>query len=342
MPVSHPRIVVAGAGRIGCYVGGCLGLVGHDVTLLLRAPIAEAISTHGLRISDLEGSDRCLASSAISRETDPGPALQHADVILLTVKCGATRAMAELIARHAPSRATVVSLQNGIGNVEALRARLRPEQRIVPGMVPFNVVRHCNEGKAPRFRRSTSGTILIGPEHPGLCDALNVAGVPVAEHADMTGVLWGKLLLNLNNALNALSGLPLAEQLADRRWRSVLAAQIEEALAILQTAGVRPRPIDGVHPRMIPVALRLPNPLFRLPAGRMLAIDPLARSSMWDDLEERRPTDVDDIQGAVLALAAKTAMAAPLTQRIKALMKTAEAAGRGSPRVAPHVLQVAT
>ena len=58
---------------------------------------------------------------------------------------------------------------------------------------------------------------------PGLRAALNVQGAAVAEHADMAGVLWGKLMLNLNNALNALSGLPLATQLADRRWRLLLA-----------------------------------------------------------------------------------------------------------------------
>ena len=69
---------------------------------------------------------------------------------------------------------------------------------------------------------------------PGLRYALNVPGASVAEHADMAGVLWGKLILNLNNALNALSGVPLAAELADRRWRVLLAAQIDEALAVLK------------------------------------------------------------------------------------------------------------
>lgn len=165
---------------------------------------------------------------------------------------------------------------------------------------------------------------------------LDVRGLSVAEHADIRRVLWGKLLLNLNNALNALSGLPLAQQVADRRWRALLAAQIEEALAVMRAAGIRPAPIEGVPSGAIPAILRLPDAIFRMVARSTLSIDPAARSSMWDDLERRRRTEVDDLQGAILALAAKTSTAAPLTVRISGLVKAAESAGTGSPRLGPE------
>ena len=103
---------------------------------------------------------------------------------------------------------------------------------------------------------------------------LDVPGVAVAEHADIAAVQWGKLLFNLNNALNALSGLPLAAELGDRRWRRLLAQQIEEALAVLAASGIRPAPIERVPPGLIPFILRLPDAVFRLVARRMLAIDP--------------------------------------------------------------------
>ena len=67
------RIVVAGAGSIGCYVGGCLALAGRDVTLLLRPALAEAIAQHGLRISDLDGADRTLASDRARARHRPEP-----------------------------------------------------------------------------------------------------------------------------------------------------------------------------------------------------------------------------------------------------------------------------
>ena len=190
-------------------------------------------------------------------------------------------------------------------------------------------------GQRPRFHRATCGTILIAPGVPGLRDALDVPGAAVAEHADMTGVLWGKLILNLNNALNALAGVPLAVELADRRWRVLFAAQIEEALAVLKAAHIRPAGVEGVPPWVIPPILRLPDVLFRLVAGRMLAIDPAARSSMWEDLLRGRTTEIDYLQGAILALASKAGVAAPMTQRITRLIKEAESAHAGSPGLQP-------
>jgi 2-dehydropantoate 2-reductase len=329
------RFVVAGAGSVGCYVGGCLALAGRDVTLLLRSPLAEAVARYGLRLSDLDGADRLVAPAAVRLATDPAAAFAGADVILVTVKSGDTAAMAGLIAEHATSGATVVSLQNGVGNVDVLLARLGGMARVVPGMVPFNVVQTRGEGEPPRFHRATSGTILIGAGVAGLREALGVKGIAVAESRDMTGVLWGKLLLNLNNALNALAGMPLRAELADRRWRKLLARQIEEGLAAQQAAGIRPASIEGVPPRAVPRILKLPDWLFKLVAARMLAIDPEARSSMWEDLERRRPTEIDHLQGAVLALAARTGRRAPLNERIVRLVKEAEAAKAGSPGLTP-------
>src|SRR5262245_64615478 len=131
------RIVVAGAGSVGCYVGGCLALAGRDVAFLLRPALAEAIARHGLRVSDLDGADRVLTPSAVRLATDAAAAFAEADTILVTVKSGATEAMAGLIAEHAVSGVTVVSLQNGVGNVDVLLARLGGMGRVVSGVVWF-------------------------------------------------------------------------------------------------------------------------------------------------------------------------------------------------------------
>jgi 2-dehydropantoate 2-reductase len=333
---SRSRIVVAGAGSIGCYVGGCLALAGRHVALLLRPALADAIARHGLCIADLGGSERAVLPTALQLASDPAAALSRAEIVLLTVKCGATAQMAGLIARHAPADAVVVSLQNGVGNLEVLRTHLATSQRALAGMVPFNVVPTRVAGAAPRFHRATSGTLLIASGVAGLREALDVPGAAVAERDDMVNVLWSKLLLNLNNALNALSDLPLAAEMADRRWRLLLAAQVQEALAVLRAAGVGAARIESVPPQAIPFILRLPDWLFRLVARRMLAIDPQARSSMWEDLRLRRPTEIDYLQGAILALAEKRRMAAPITGRVLRLIKGAEKAGAGSPALRPE------
>ena len=111
--------------------------------------------------------------------------------------------------------------------------------------------------------------------------AQDASGISAEVHSDMQAVLWTKLLLNLNNALNVLSDVPLVEQLSDRSYRRVFASMVEEALVAMRTARISPVPIGRIRPRAIPYILRLPNWAFTLIARNLLAMDPSARSSMW-------------------------------------------------------------
>ncbi|MEP9398081.1 2-dehydropantoate 2-reductase [Mesorhizobium sp. KR2-14] len=333
---TNTRIVIAGAGSIGCYAGGCLALAGRSVRFLCRPQIEAMLRTGGLRVTDLDSRDARLDAAELSATTDPAEALAEAGVILVTVKSGATDEMARLIAVHAPADAVVVSLQNGVDNVGRLQSLLGGRQ-VLAGMVPFNVVQ-ASEPDGLHVHRATEGTVLIEDRVPGLAELLDVEGFAVETHGAMPGVLWGKLLLNLNNALVALSDLPLAAQLADRRWRVILARQIEEALAVLKAASIVPGRIGGLRPALLPTVLRLPDWLFRLVARRMLMVDPQARSSMWEDLERGRPTEIDEFQGKILRLARDTGTRAPLTARLERLVREAEATGTGSPQLSPEAV----
>ncbi|AZO26587.1 MULTISPECIES: 2-dehydropantoate 2-reductase [Mesorhizobium] len=335
MARQEKTIAVAGAGSIGCYVGGCLALAGRKVNFLGRGRIVEAMRKDGLRVSDLDGRDRRIDPEALTVTDDPAMALRNADIVLVTVKSGATVEMAALLAGRARPDAIVVSLQNGVGNADKLRAKL-PAQRVLAGMVPFNVVQ-SPEGEAPfRVHRASEGKIVVEEGVDGLAGLLGVEGLGVEARSDMKAVQWSKLLMNLNNALVALSGLPLARELADRRWRRILAGQIDEALAAMKAAGMEPARITGLPPSLLPKVLRLPDWLFGVLARRLLAIDPEARSSMWDDLERRRPTEIDDLQGAVLSLAKQTGTPAPKIERVAALVRQAEAEKRGPPGLTPE------
>ncbi|WP_214470294.1 2-dehydropantoate 2-reductase [Mesorhizobium sp. dw_380] len=343
MANGEKRIVIAGAGSIGCYVGGCLALAGRQVILLARPRIEAAVRQGGLRISDLEGRDRLVKPDRLGITADPAVALPEADVVLVTVKSGATQEMAALIKAHARADAVVVSLQNGVDNADRLRAGLGPRP-VLAGMVPFNVVQSPDGDLPLRLHRASDGKVMIedgGTGLAGLLDVasfLNVGGLAVETHGDMKAVQWGKLLMNLNNALVALSGLPLARELADRRWRLILAGQIDEALRAMKASGIEPARIAGLRPAMLPKVLRLPDWPFKLLARRMLAIDPEARSSMWDDLQRGRPTEIDDLQGAVLRLAEKAGTPAPIIQHVAALVRQAEADRRGAPGLSPGAI----
>jgi len=329
VPSQPQRIVVAGAGSIGCFVGGQLAAAGRDVRFLARPRLFDELSAHGLTLSDRDGATLRVAARDLAVGVDPGM-LAAADVVLVTVKSGATREVAASILRHAPASAVVVSLQNGVDNPTILQEAL-PDRQVVAGMVSFNVAA-LGQG---RFHRGTDGTILIDAKAGELTAALATPHLSIATHADMRAVAWGKLLLNLNNALNALSGLPLREQVADRAWRRLLAACIDEALAALAAAGIRPAKVGALPPRLLPKVLCLPDPLFRLVAAAQIRIDPEARSSMADDLAQRRTTEIDQLQGRVVVLAETHGTPAPMNRAVLALIKAAEAKGEGSPRLAP-------
>jgi 2-dehydropantoate 2-reductase len=220
--------------------------------------------------------------------------------------------------------AVVVSFQNGLHNAEVLRARL-PGRTVLTGMVEFNVV---NRG-AGRFHHGSEGGLAV-EDHAALAPflpAFAAAGLPLARHQDMRGVLWSKLLLNLNNAINALSGVPLKEELAQRAFRRCIALAQDEALALLDAAGIHPVRLK-LPPRLIPKLLRVPDAVFRVLAGRMLAIDPLARSSMWEDLQAGRATEIDWLNGEVVGFAPSLGRSAPVNGRLVALVRAAEKGGR--------------
>lgn len=327
--LGNRPIAIAGAGAVGCFIGGLLAAAGRTVILLGRDEAMGRLTADGLKLTALDGLDRRLDPSAFTATADPA-ALAGCGLVLVAVKSGDTAAMAELIARHAPNDAIVVSLQNGISNARILRDAL-PGRVVLAGMVPYNIARLGSN----HLHRASAGRLLIGAGQPEVTKALSVPGLAVAEDAHIEAVQWGKLLINLNNALNALSGLPLRDELLSRAWRRLLAAQIDEGLAVLEVAGIAVRAPLPVPIGLLPAFLRLPTPLFSLLARRMLPMDPKARSSMWDDLERRRPTEIDALQGEVLALAERYQVPAPVTTEVAVLVKRAEAAKAGSPGLSP-------
>lgn len=330
---DQDRIAVAGAGAIGGWVGGQLLAAGRRVRFLARGRIIADFAAHGLTLTDLEGRRAEIAPERIAASEDPAQALAGARVVLVCVKSGDTEAMGALISAHAPGDAVVVSLQNGVRNPDRLRALL-PGRDVRGGMTPYAV---AWRGRG-WLHRATSGEIAIEAGRPDVAAALCVEGLPMKARGDILALQWGKALLNLNNALNALSGLALREELLDRRWRGVLALCQAEALALLAAAGMAPAGVGKAPPALLPHLMRLPTPVFRPLFDRIFRIDATAKSSMLDDLERGRMTEIDDLQGEIVALAQSMGRRAPANEAVRALIRKAEAAKAGSPRLAPETV----
>ena len=331
--MNNRTIGVAGAGSIGCFVGGMLVAGGRRTALLARPRVIGEIEANGLRLTSFEGFDQTIHLNAFTLSDDPA-IVKDAGVVLVTVKSADTAGMADIIAKNAPPDAVVVSLQNGVGNVAVLRNRL-PGRRVLGGMVPFNVIA-LGEG---RFHRATSGDIVIERDDADIAGKLSVPGLKMRATDNIDGVQWGKLLVNLNNALNALADLPLRRQLAQRPWRRLFADQMAEGLAAIRSEGIKPVSPTPIPTGWMPPLLRLPDIIFEAMLGRTMKIDPEARSSMWEDLQHGRRTEIDYFQGVITEIAERRGLDAPLSRRILELIRKAEAAGKGSPGLSPEQIR---
>ncbi|MEU3660327.1 2-dehydropantoate 2-reductase [Streptomyces sp. NPDC032940] len=327
MSSTPPRIAILGAGSIGCYLGGRLAAVA-DVTLIGRPSAMTVLRDKGLTLTR-SGAPAHRVPPIALRTATGADAAADADIVLITVKSADTLTAARDLAPHLGERTVVCSFQNGVHNTELLRRAL-PEHIVLAGMVPYNVV----QTEPGHFHQGSGGSLMLDdtPAARVLASALGRAGLAVRAHADMRGVQYAKLLMNLNNALNALSGQPLRRQLAQRSFRRCLALCQAEALAAFRAEDITPARLTPIPPALTPHLLRLPDGVFRRVAGRTLAIDAHARSSMWEDLERGRATEIDHLQGEIVTMAARHALPAPVSARVVHLVREAETAPPGRRR----------
>lgn len=315
-----PRVAILGAGSVGCFIGGAWAAAGVPVTFIGRARIADEIAADGLTLTDYSGWRVRLDRPDFTTKASP---LADADVIALCVKSTGTASAAKEIGRHAKKGVLVVSFQNGVSNIDTLRALLKSRFEAVQGMVPYNVA-HLGHG---RFHKGVAGDLHAEDVAPlrRLAEAAGPGPAQLRLETNMAAIAWGKLLINLNNAVNALSGRTLLEQLRQRDYRRVVAASIVEALGLLDAAGIEPATIGPVPPRLLPHAIGAPNLVFNNLFLRIQKIDARARSSMADDLKAGRRTEIDYLNGEVVKLARRLGRPAPVNEAIVALIRQAEA-----------------
>ena len=330
-------MLVAGAGALGSVLGGFLQRAGHDVTLLGRAAHLEAIRARGLRIDGLWGDHRveglCLA-------TTPADARGPFDAVLITVKSYDTDRMAAAVAPLLAADGVAISLQNGLGNAEALVEHVG-RARVLAARVIFGAeLMATGHARVTVYAdpvligtwdggADTPGGLPHGAPHTGAmpvsparrwAEHLNAAGVPAAYCEDIRAALWGKVLYNAAlNPLGALLGVHYGALAEQTHTRAIMDAVIEEAFAVARADGARLAWASAAEYRAVFYGRLVPSTFDH-------------RSSMLQDLERGRATEIDAINGQVWQRGAAHGIVTPVNELLTRLVHAREAVGRGEVR----------
>ncbi|MCI4350528.1 MAG: 2-dehydropantoate 2-reductase [Thermoplasmata archaeon] len=297
------RVIVVGAGAVGSLFGARLSGAGHDVLLVARPAHAAAIRAHGLRLeSQPPATYRVAVVERLPNHTE-------ADAILLAVKSYSIATAAREIAEAIRPPVPVLALQNGLGIEAHVAASLSAGGWHDAGRY---VVRGINSVPAmliePGVVRPTGeGAILLGTSEGGarprtvamFSSLLASAGLATRPAEDLAKEEWRKVLINAAiNPVTADHGIPNG-QLARDPWRRQVLDLLGEAIEVSRAEGVELSPAEVERDLWKVVRQTAEN-----------------RSSMLQDLDRGRRTEIDAISGAVLALGERHGLSLPATRRI--------------------------
>jgi 2-dehydropantoate 2-reductase len=292
------KIAVMGAGAVGCYYGGMLARAGHDVVLIGRPQHVEAFERQGLRL-ETQSFDEYIRVPASTE----GSAVQGTQLVLFCVKSTDTESGAAAIKPHLAPDTLVLSLQNGVENVDRLRA-------LLPQQVVAAVVYVGTEMAGPgHVRHHGRGELVIEPSKASedVARALIAAGVPTVISDNVRGALWEKLILNcVYNALSAITQLPYGLLVKGEGMTVVMRDLIDECLAVAKADGV-------AIPGDVDVAVR-----------KIAETVPRQYSSTAQDLARGKRSEIDHLNGLILRRGEALGVATPANRLLHAIVKLIE------------------
>jgi len=321
---------VFGAGLIGGYVAGALLACDQTVSVVAR-PRVQAKLTTGIVLTDLDG----------NRAAVPGPHFANpddtpADFLWLTVKCTGVQSAVPDMRAHVGPETVILCCQNGLGSEQPVKDAF-PESIVLRAMVPFNVARLADN----HLHRGSGGALTL-EYHPRLDVLRNVLRTPLMPlhfSRDMDATLWAKLQLNLVNAINALSDVPVRAMLEQRGYRRAYAACMRELLRVTAAMDIKLPKLTALPSPWLPRMLELPDWLFRLLAKPMLEVDPTVRTSMWWDLSQGKPTEIAHLNGAVVTHGQYTGVPTPVNEQVVRLVRAVELGSETQGFTPPRLLR---
>lgn len=301
------RIVVIGAGAMGGLFGAKLHLAGNEVVLYdIWREHVDAINARGLLVEEVDGRRERVPVKAVS---EPPRELTEAELILVEVKSYDTYGALTAVREWVPPGAFVLSLQNGVGNLEVMRLALPDHERIIIG----TTAQGSNVIEAGHVLRTGAGPTEIGDPRPApesdalerIAAAFCAAGIPMTVAPDVLPVVWAKLAANAAiNPLTALTGLRNGDLPTAPGLPQIYRAIVNELVAVMDALGIARVKDDYVAY-----------------AEFVMEATATSYSSMLQDIRNRRRTEIDAINGAVGRFGREVEVPTPVNDMIAALVR---------------------
>ena len=300
------KIICVGPGAMGCLFSASLKRAGQDVTLMdYKEERAKQITRNGIQVDGLGGSFH------VKVPVTTQPQFQDTDLVIICVKAGKTAEVARQLASTVPTKSLILSLQNGIGNIEILSETFGKD-RVLGGVT--------SEGAtlvAPgHVRHAGKGQTFVGPLNGNpspvseVVSIFNEAGFHTHASDNVESLIWGKLIVNVGiNALTAIVRVRNGSLPQLNETRHLMELAVNEAVHVARAKGIE---------------LPYPDPLSRVIDVCKATADNVA--SMLQDALNRRGTEVDFINGAIVregkGLGIQVPVNTVLTELVNAIEKS--------------------
>ena len=299
------EILIAGPGAMGCLFAARLHVAGFNASLFdYNSKRAEKINEKGIAVEGVSGNYKAMVP-AFTEITGLQP-----DMVLICVKSNKTRDAAESLKHKIPQNALFATLQNGLGNVEILKEILG-EDRVIGGLTSEGAT-SLDIGK---IRHAGTGSTVFGPEKKfgnrlkELVSAFNKSGFSTTSSDNVDELIWSKLIVNAGiNALTAITGLKNGRLPEYEGSLSIMKKAVAEAVAVSKAKKIV-LTYDDPFEKVLEVCSAT--------AGNI--------ASMLQDVLNKRPTEVDYINGAICKEGEKVGIPTPVNQVLTDLVKTIQA-----------------
>ena len=310
------KIVIVGAGAIGRFFGGMLGSGGHEVVFVEKEPeVVKAINKNGIQFIKL-GNEKSDAYPAVqARATTEGDAIDACEMIILAVKGYTTAAAVRSVSHLVNSRAPILTIQTGLGNIETM-AEIVDKEDILGG-VTFHGATSLHGSKV---RHAGLGKTLIGELHGGSTErvelvqgAFEESGIQTTVSANIVGHIWAKALVY--SAINPLTAILRLKngQMVEKMESIALAKRLIDEGKLVANAYAVQLPQDDLYDWLLEVCRNTAENL----------------SPMLQDILNNRPNEIEALNGAIYSMGKRKGIAAPIHQTMTDLIRLLEKWGTG-------------